>query len=101
MFIYNVTTKVDPSVHEIWVEWMKQTHIPAVMGSGCFSEFQFAKLLELDDTDGPTYAVQYRAVSKADYNRYLEIHANKLRNEVFAVWGNKVIAFRSLMQVVH
>jgi len=101
MFIYNVTTKVDPSVHEIWVEWMKQTHIPAVMNSGCFTEFQFAKLLELDDTDGPTYAVQYRAGSKADYNRYLEIHANKLRNEVFAVWGNKVIAFRSLMQVVH
>lgn len=101
MFIYNVTTKVDPSVHEIWVEWMKNTHIPAVMDSGCFTEFQFVKLLELDDTDGLTYAVQYRASSKADYNRYLEIHANKLRNEVFAVWGNKVIAFRSLMQVVH
>lgn len=101
MFIYNVTTKVDPSIHEIWVEWMKQTHIPDIMKTGCFTEFQFVKLLEQDESDGPTYAVQYRAASKADYNRYLEIHANQLRNQVFAVWGNKFISFRSLMQVVH
>lgn len=101
MFIYNVTTKVDPSIHEIWVEWMKQTHIPDIMKTGCFTEFQFVKLLEQDESDGPTYAVQYRAASKADYNRYLEIHANQLRNHVFAVWGNKLISFRSLMQVVH
>ena len=101
MYIYNITTKVDPSIHEIWVEWMKKTHIPAIMKTGCFTESQFAKLLELDDTDGPTYALQFRIAAKADYNRYLELHANNLRNEVFAVWGNKVIAFRSLMQVVH
>lgn len=101
MYIYNVTTKVDPSIHEIWVEWMKTTHIPEIMSTGCFSEFQFARLLELDDSDGPTYTTQYRAASKADYNRYLEIHASKLRNNVLATWGNKVIGFRSLMQVVH
>jgi hypothetical protein len=101
MFIYNITTKVDPSVHEAWVVWMKQTHIPDVMHSGCFSDFQFVRLLELDDSDGPTYAVQYRAASIANYNRYLEIHANKLRNDSSVQWGNKVIGFRSLMQVVH
>ena len=101
MFIYNVTTKVDPSVHEIWVQWMKKTHIPEIMLFGCFTEFQFVQLLEQDDSDGPTYAVQYRAESKAAYNLYLEKYATKLRNDVFAVWGNKVISFRSLMQVVH
>jgi len=101
MFIYNVTTKVDPSIHEIWVQWMKKTHIPEIMLSGCFTEFQFVQLLEQDDSDGPTYAVQYRAESKAAYNLYLEKYATKLRNDVFAVWGNKVISFRSLMQVVH
>jgi hypothetical protein len=101
MFIYNVTTKVEPSVHEEWVEWMKQIHIPEVMNSGCFTQFQFVRLLELDDSDGPTYAVQYHSDSKEAYHQYLEIFATKLRNEVYAEWGNKVISFRSFMQVVH
>jgi hypothetical protein len=101
MFIYNVTTKVDPTVHEAWVNWMQQTHIPEIMNTGCFTQFQFVRLLELDDTDGPTYAVQYRADSKAAYNLYVEKFANKLRNDVYTTWGNKVISFRSLMQVVH
>jgi hypothetical protein len=101
MFIYNVTTKVDPSIHDVWVDWMKQTHIPEILNSGCFTQFQFVRLLELDDSDGPTYAVQYTADSKAAYNLYIEKFANKLRNDVYANWGNKVISFRTLMQVVH
>ena len=101
MFIYNVTTKVDPSVHEDWVAWMKEVHIPQIMLSDCFSSFQFVRILELDDSDGPTYAVQYRADSKAAYNLYLQKFAPQLRNDVYEKWGNKVIIFRSFMQVVH
>lgn len=101
MFIYNVTTKIEPTIHEAWVEWMKEIHIPEIMKSGCFTQFQFVRLLELDDIEGPTYAVQYRSESKAAYNHYLENYANKLRNDVYTKWGNKVISFRSLMQVVH
>ena len=101
MFIYNSTTKVDPSIHDAWVAWMKETHIPAMMESDCFTDFQFVRILELDDSDGPTYAVQFKASSKANYNRYLQVYTNKLRNDSFIQWGNKVIGFRSLMQVVH
>jgi Domain of unknown function (DUF4286) len=101
MFIYNVTTKVDPSIHEAWVAWMKEIHIPDLMKTGCFTKYQFVRILELDDSEGPTYAVQYNADSKANYNRYMEHFANQLRNEVFSKWGNRVISFRSIMQVVH
>jgi hypothetical protein len=101
MLIYNVTTKVDHSIHEPWVEWMKAKHIDDVMKSGCFTDFKFVRLLDTDESDGPTYAVQFFAESKADYNRYIEIHAPALREDVMRTWGNKFISFRSLMQVVH
>jgi len=101
MYIYNVTSKVHPSIQESWVKWMQEKHIPDVMATNCFSKFQFVQVLELDDTDGFTYAVQYYAESKADYNRYLELHANGLRADAIATWGNKFIGFRSLMQVVN
>jgi hypothetical protein len=45
--------------------------------------------------------VQYHAEAKADYNRYIELHATALRNDTIQKWGNQIIAFRSIMQVVN
>lgn len=100
MFIYNVTLKVDNSIHADWLDWMTQVHIPEVMATGCFEKYQFVRLLEVDEAEGPTYAAQYYAVSKAQYNRYIEMYAQKLRQEGFDKWGNRFIAFRTLMEVV-
>ncbi len=100
MFIYNVTIKLDHSIHEAWVKWMNEEHIPDVMQSECFEKFQFVRLLEVDEEEGPTYAVQYYAVSKAQYNRYIDLYAPKLRQASTDKWGNKFIAFRTLMEVV-
>ena len=101
MFIYNVTIKVEHTIHEAWVEWMKARHIPDVMATGCFTHYQFVRLLDIDETDGVTYAAQYYAATKADYNRYLELHAPALRQDSFNAWGNSFVGFRSLMQVVN
>lgn len=100
MFIYNVTIKLDNSIHDEWVKWMNETHIPDVMNTGCFEKFVFVRLLETDETEGPTYAVQYYAISKAQYNRYIDLHATKLRKDSMDKWGSKFIAFRTLMEVV-
>jgi hypothetical protein len=101
MFIYNVTIKLDQSIHEKWIQWMNESHIPAVMNTGCFEKFVFVRLLETDETEGPTYAVQYYAASKAQYNRYIDLYAAKLRKDSMEQWGNKFIAFRTLMEVVN
>ncbi|GAC1599301.1 MAG: hypothetical protein NVS3B8_11870 [Chitinophagaceae bacterium] len=101
MYIYNVTTKVNWDIQEAWVAWMKAQHIPDVMKTGCFTTFQFARLLEADDTEGPTYAVQYHAVKKEDYDHYITHHAPVLRKEALSRWGNRFVGFRSLLQVVN
>ena len=101
MLIYNVTAKVDQSIHEPWVEWMKCKHIPRVMNSGCFIKFQFVQVLETDESDGFTYAVQYYADKKEDYQKYIDLFAPALRQDAMNTWGNKFAGFRSLMQVVH
>jgi len=99
-FIYNVTIKVDHSIAEAWLAWMKNEHLPGMMQTGCFTGFRMARILEVDDAEGPTYTVQYELASKADYNRYLEIHASRMRNLSYQKWGEGFIAFRSLMQLV-
>lgn len=101
MIIYNVTIKVDHSIADNWLSWMKEEHITEVIGTGCFTKATILRLLEVDETDGLTYAVQYQAESKALYNRYIAEFAEGLRNKSFTRWGNKFIAFRSVMMVVH
>jgi hypothetical protein len=49
MFIYNVTVSVDASVHEDWVRWMKDVHMPDVMKSGCFVDCQLLKVWGHED----------------------------------------------------
>jgi hypothetical protein len=98
--IYNVTNKVDAAIADAWLNWLLQEHIPAIMRTGCFSSYKVVRLLEVDDTEGPTYAVQYAADSKADYNRYITVHAPAMRQQSYDKWGDRFIAFRSVMQVV-
>ena len=100
MFIYNVTTQISHQIHEAWLAWMQEKHIPEVMATDCFTKFQFVRLLEVDESDSVTYATQYYAASKANYNRYIQLYANALREEALKSWGNNAIGFRSLMQVV-
>lgn len=101
MIIYNVTTKIDHSIADSWLEWLKKEHIPDIINTGCFTHAVILSLLETDDTEGPTYAVQYHAESKALYNKYIEKYAGVMRKKAMDKWGNKFIAFRSLMQVVN
>lgn len=101
MFIYNVTIKVEAGIQEAWIKWLQEEHIPEVLNTGCFTGASILRLLEVDDSDGPTFAIQYKADSKAAYNQYIEKYAGLLRQKSFDKWGNKFVAFRSFMQVVN
>ena len=101
MIIYNVTIKITNAIHADWLQWLQQVHIPDVIKTGCFTHAVILRLLETDETEGPTYAVQYFAESKGLYNNYIENHAGTMRQKSFAKWGDQFIAFRSVMQVVN
>lgn len=101
MIIYNVTLKVSWAIHDEWVKWMKEKHMPEVMATGCFTGKQLVKLLDTEEEEGPTYAAQYYADSYADYKRYIEQFSQPLRDDGFSRWGNNFIAFRSVMQIVN
>lgn len=100
MFIYNVTVKIDWSIHEAWVKWMLNEHFTEMINTGCFTQAQLLRLLETDETEGPTYAAQYFAETKNDYNSYASIYAGKIRKKYSEKWGDRFTAFRTLMQVV-
>lgn len=100
MIIYNITTKIANSIAAEWLQWIQEEHIPEIISTGCFSHATILQLLDIDDEDGPTYAVQYFAESRNNYENYIENFAEELRQKAFSKWGNRFISFRSLMQIV-
>ena len=101
MIIYNITTQVNWNIHNAWLDWQLNIHISEIMNKGCFKKYQVALLLEVDDVEGPTYAAQFYAESKADYNRYIELYAPALLKLAEDKWGGQFVSFSTLMQVVH
>lgn len=100
MVVYNVTMKVDWSIAEQWLQWMQKVFIPDVLSTGFFTQHRFVRLLEIDESDGPTYAVQYYASSLKLYKDYFSLHAPFYSKLLHQQWGDKCLAFGTLMQVI-
>ncbi len=100
MIIYNVTIKLHHSIGSEWLTWLNDEHIPEVLQTNCFTDARVLKLLETDDSEGPTYTIQYTAESKGLYNQYIEKFAGVMRDKSFAKWGDIFIAFRTVMELL-
>jgi len=101
MIIYNVTTKVHISINTDWLQWLREEYIPAVMATDLFTSHQLLRLLEQDDSEGKTYALQLTADTTEKYDAYARTHAKRLRTKVIEKWGDKIISFHSLLEVIH
>lgn len=101
MYIYNITTLVDPAVFEQWLPWMQEVHIPAVMATGCFLRYQFVRLLEVDESHGLTFATQLYAGDRGACDHFATAFEPTLERESQRLWGDKCLSFRTLMEVMH
>ncbi|MBL7718051.1 MAG: DUF4286 family protein [Flavipsychrobacter sp.] len=99
MIIYNVTVKVENATAEEWVQWMKQEHIPELMKTGLFVDYRLCRLLEQDEEESKTYVAQYYLDSMEHYHTYIAEHAPQMREKGLSRFGNRFIAFRTVMQV--
>jgi hypothetical protein len=101
MIIYNVTINIEDNAHDVWLAWMKDTHIPQVMATGLFVDYSFSKLLDRqEDETGTTYVIQYLANTMADYETYQAECAPALQAETRKYFEGKFVAFRTLMERV-
>lgn len=100
MIIYNVTVKVDAAIAGSWLRWLRHEHAPEMLTTACFTGYKVVRLLEIDDSDGPTYAVQYYADTLDKYNEYITRFAFDLRKKALDKWGDKFTAFRTVMEVM-
>ncbi|MFI5149004.1 MAG: DUF4286 family protein [Bacteroidia bacterium] len=99
MIIYNVTVCIDHDVQTEWLKWMRETHIPDVMKTGCFIENKICKVL-VDEDSGVTYSIQYTCNSMNELEEYRQKHAPGLQKDHNERFKDKFVAFRTLLEVL-
>ncbi|MEN9489537.1 MAG: hypothetical protein RL494_1802 [Bacteroidota bacterium] len=100
MILYNVTINIHESVHDQWFSWMQEKHIADVLATGKFSSARMVKVLIEEEMGGTTYSIQYTTDSKNTLQKYYEEDAPRLREEGLRLFGDKMLAFRTELEVI-
>ncbi|MDN3678249.1 DUF4286 family protein [Flavobacterium paronense] len=100
MILYNVTINIHESVHDQWMQWMQEKHINDMLATGKFSSARMVKVLVEEDMGGTTYSVQFTTDSKQTLQRYYDEDAPKLRAESASLFGDKMLAFRTELELI-
>ncbi len=98
--IYSVTVKIETSVHDEWLGWMQQQHIPDVLKTGCFTGCRMLRLLNEQEDDGITYSIQYTCNRLADYETYRDRFSKQLQQQHLDRYEGRFVAFRTLLEQV-
>ena len=100
MIIYNVTTNIHESVHDQWLSWMQTKHIPEILATKKFTSAKIVKVLIEEEMGGTTYSVQYTTDSKTTLQKYYEDDAPSFRAEALQLFGDKMLAFRTELELI-
>lgn len=72
MIHYEVTLECSPATAPELERWMRNTHAPEMLATGCFVAIHF------DRTDG-RFRTVYQASGRPHLDRYLAEHADRMR----------------------
>ena len=100
MIIYNVTVNIHESAHDQWMAWMQEKHIKEVLATGKFTSARMVKVLVEEEMGGTTYSIQYTTDSMETLQKYYSDDAPKLREEGLRLFGDKMLAFRTELELI-
>ncbi len=100
MILYNVTINIHESAHDQWMHWMQNKHIADVLATGKFTSARMVKVLVEEEMGGTTYSIQYTTDSKETLEKYYTEDAPRLREEGYQLFGDKMLAFRTELELI-
>lgn len=100
MIIYNTTFLVTDKQYDSWLKWLKEKHIPFMLKCG-FSHPQVAKVLTAEQNqDGSSVSVQFRIDNTYQLSKWDEQNAEKKSNELTDRFGNEVLSFSTILEII-
>ena len=78
MVTYEITSTVEPALVDRYELYMRGTHIPDLLATGCFSGASLSR------SEPGRYRIRYEARTHDDLDRYLTTHAERLLRDFAA-----------------
>ena len=100
MILYNITINIDYDVHDDWLLWMKEVHVPDVLKTGLFLNAKICRI-HAEEEGGKSYSIQYLLKNMGDYETYQKEFSSKLQQQHSTKYKGKFVAFRTILEVVH
>lgn len=75
-------------------------HIADVLATGKFTSARMVKVLIEEEMGGITYSVQFTTNNKETLQKYYEEDAPKMREEGLKLFGDKMLAFRTELELI-
>jgi hypothetical protein len=94
MIAYEVTAEMEETLAGRYEQYMRETHIPEVLATGCFQAAVLAR------SSPGRYRTSYVARTRADLDRYLETHTAALRADFAAHFPEGVTLSREVWDTV-
>ncbi len=100
MIIYNVTINIQEEIHDQWLLWMNNEHIPEVMATGKFLSARLVRVHVDQPMDTIAFAAQYVCKDQQTLERYYNENAPEMRRKGLELWGEKALYFRTELEVL-
>jgi len=101
MNIFNITYLVSDKVHDSWLEWIREEHIPFMLGSEYFTQPQVARVITSAKEEGTSFSVQFHVH---------DMHTLKLWNKEYSLlfkencsrkFGDEVLFFTTVLELIN
>lgn len=100
MILYSVTVNIDQAIHDEWLRWMIEKHVPDVLATGFFKEHKILRLLNEEENGSVTYSFQYFTEDLEKLEEYQKKYAPTLQQEHAERYKDRFVAFRTVLEVV-
>jgi len=100
MFIFNTTYLVSDKVHDTWLKWVKEEHIPFMMNSTLFTQPQVARVITSAKEDGTSFSVQFHVRDMQTLKIWNKEFSLLFQNKCSGKFGSEVVFFTTVLELV-
>jgi len=99
MLIFNETFIIDDAIADEWLAWIKNNHIPSVLGTGLFDDYRMYAILD-SPNEGITYCLQFQTDKIERYSDFYYKHLEGIHAEHNKQFEERFALFHTLMESV-
>ncbi|MEG1617539.1 MAG: DUF4286 family protein [Bacteroidales bacterium] len=100
MIIFNTTYHVEMATVDDFVTYVRNQFVPAATRSEELTHPRLTRILSHEDEGGVSFALQFQVTDPMKLDDWYDEIGDELNEEFVANFGEKVVGFSTLMEVI-